>query len=102
MTAVVFRHSPFQGFSNAIASFPGSAARETSAFAATRINWKETSGAHIFKTYVPRLKKEKVKVEAKEGRGYCRSSSREARNRRRRWTRGTRWRGATAVPTARE
>uniref|UniRef100_A0A2C9ULG0 SHSP domain-containing protein n=2 Tax=Manihot esculenta TaxID=3983 RepID=A0A2C9ULG0_MANES len=43
-------------------------ANETSAFAKTRIDWKETPEAHVFKADLPGIKKEEVKVEVKEGR----------------------------------
>ncbi|KAK4376060.1 hypothetical protein RND71_006737 [Anisodus tanguticus] len=42
--------------------FPGSNSGETSAFASTRIDWKETPEAHVFKADLPGLKKEEVKV----------------------------------------
>ncbi|KAJ4719918.1 Class I heat shock protein [Melia azedarach] len=57
---------PFEGFSTAVANVPS--ARETSAFANTRIDWKETPEAHIFKADLPGLKKEEVKVEVEDGR----------------------------------
>ncbi|XP_023530009.1 17.8 kDa class I heat shock protein-like [Cucurbita pepo subsp. pepo] len=41
---------------------------ETSAMANTRIDWKETPEAHIFKADLPGMKKEEVKVEVEEGR----------------------------------
>ena len=41
--------------------------KDTSALANTRIDWKETPEAHIFKADMPGLKKEEVKVEVEEG-----------------------------------
>nr|AKP06197.1 small heat shock protein 2 [Eriobotrya japonica] len=57
---------PFEGF-GALANFPSSA-RETTAIANTRIDWKETPEAHIFKADLPGIKKEEVKVEVEDGR----------------------------------
>ncbi|GAU50724.1 hypothetical protein TSUD_86620 [Trifolium subterraneum] len=52
-------------FSNsALSSFP----RENSAFVSTRVDWKETPEAHVFKADLPGLKKEEVKVEIEDDR----------------------------------
>ncbi|GAB4851503.1 hypothetical protein Ancab_030904 [Ancistrocladus abbreviatus] len=44
-----------------------STAGDTSAFVNTRIDWRETPEAHIFKADLPGLRKEEVKVEVEEG-----------------------------------
>ncbi|KAL0311253.1 UNVERIFIED_CONTAM: class I heat shock protein [Sesamum angustifolium] len=59
---------PFEGFpfSTAVANLPSSA-RETTAIANARIDWKETPEAHVFKVDVPGLKKEEVKAGMENG-----------------------------------
>ncbi|KAK0591494.1 hypothetical protein LWI29_002818 [Acer saccharum] len=56
---------PFTDF-NPVANLPSSIARETSAIVNTRIDWKETPEAHVFKADLLGLKKEEVKVEVEE------------------------------------
>ncbi|XP_034704223.1 18.1 kDa class I heat shock protein-like [Vitis riparia] len=60
---------PFKGFpfSTTLSNIPNIVG-ETSAFANTRIDWKEMPEAHVFKVDLPRLRKEEVKVEVEEGR----------------------------------
>ncbi|CAA2990697.1 kDa class I heat shock -like [Olea europaea subsp. europaea] len=60
-----FKDWPF----NSVLSVPGRSdlSNETSQFAATRIDWKETPEGHVFKADLPGLKKEEVKVEVEEG-----------------------------------
>ncbi|XP_050367741.1 18.5 kDa class I heat shock protein [Argentina anserina] len=58
---------PFKDFqfpSSSLSEFP----RENSAFVNTRIDWKETPEAHVFKADIPGLKKEEVKVVVEDDR----------------------------------
>ncbi|XP_021894587.1 17.3 kDa class I heat shock protein-like [Carica papaya] len=52
-----FRDSPFPS---------SSLAHENSAFVSTRVDWKETPEAHVFRADLPGMKKEEVKVEIEE------------------------------------
>ncbi|WVZ24881.1 hypothetical protein V8G54_003425 [Vigna mungo] len=61
---------PFKDFpfNNSLsASFP-EFSRQNSAFVSTRVDWKETPEAHVFKAEIPGLKKEEVKVEIEDDR----------------------------------
>lgn len=58
---------PLGGSSSAL-SFPRPGfSNETTQFVNTRIDWKETPEAHVFKADLPGIKKEEVKVEVEEG-----------------------------------
>ncbi|XP_026409200.1 17.8 kDa class I heat shock protein-like isoform X2 [Papaver somniferum] len=64
-----FQDFPFPDSSSSALSFPARSeiSKETSQLANTRIDWKETPEAHIFRADLPGIKKE-VKVEIEEGR----------------------------------
>ncbi|KAJ6670775.1 HEAT-SHOCK PROTEIN 20 FAMILY MEMBER [Salix viminalis] len=61
----LFSFDPFKDF-----PFPSSSLvpRENSAFINTRIDWKETPEAHVFKADLPGIKKEEVKIEIEDDR----------------------------------
>ncbi|TKY59227.1 17.5 kDa class I heat shock protein [Spatholobus suberectus] len=60
-----FKDLPFpNSLSNSFPQF----SRENSAFVSTRVDWKETPEAHVFKADIPGLKKEEVKVEIEDDR----------------------------------
>ncbi|KAL3650208.1 hypothetical protein CASFOL_006611 [Castilleja foliolosa] len=79
---------PFEGFP--ISNLPSSAARETTAVANARIDWKETPKAHVFN-----VEKRKLRLRSRTAR-FSRSAARGERRWRRRVTRGTASRGAPA------
>ncbi|KAI3891309.1 hypothetical protein MKW92_046161 [Papaver armeniacum] len=60
--------NPYKDFplSNPLHIFNSEFSNETARFASTKIDWKETPEAHIFKADLPGLKKEEVKVEVVE------------------------------------
>ncbi|KAJ7567425.1 hypothetical protein O6H91_02G146300 [Diphasiastrum complanatum] len=43
-------------------------AQDGCAIASTRVDWVETSEAHVFKADLPGLKKEEIKVQVEDGR----------------------------------
>ncbi|KAH7542355.1 hypothetical protein FEM48_Zijuj02G0064600 [Ziziphus jujuba var. spinosa] len=61
---------PFKGFlfPSSLSTYLPEFSRETSAFVNTRIDWKETPEAHVFKADLPGLKKEEVRVEVEDDR----------------------------------
>ncbi|KAI3947507.1 hypothetical protein MKX01_017071 [Papaver californicum] len=60
--------NPYKDFplSNPLHIFNPEFSNDTERFSNTRVDWKETPEAHIFKAHLPGLKKEEVKVEVVE------------------------------------
>ncbi|KAH7516847.1 hypothetical protein ACOSQ2_025298 [Xanthoceras sorbifolium] len=63
-----FSWDPFRDFRFPSNSLQLQIPQETSAFVNTRVDWKETPEAHVFKADLPGLKKEEVKVEVEDDR----------------------------------
>ncbi|CAK8577677.1 unnamed protein product [Lathyrus sativus] len=57
---------PLKDFPFPSSAFSSSFPRENSAFVSTRVDWKETPEAHVFKADLPGMKKEEVKVEIED------------------------------------
>ena len=58
---------PFDSMLRSVVPSAGASGSDTAAFAAARIDWKETPEAHVFKVDLPGVKKEEVKVEVEDG-----------------------------------
>jgi len=58
---------PFDSMLRSVVPSAGASDSDTAAFAAARIDWKETPEAHVFKADLPGVKKEEVKVEVEDG-----------------------------------
>ncbi|KAK3015859.1 hypothetical protein RJ639_005799 [Escallonia herrerae] len=68
-SSVADEATPSTPFTGGVLSVPRSEfASDTAVVANTRIDWKETPEAHVFKADLSGLKKEEVKVEVEEGR----------------------------------
>ncbi|KAG7949627.1 hypothetical protein I3843_13G071800 [Carya illinoinensis] len=59
---------PFKDFQLSSSQSGPHFARENSVFVNSRVDWKETPEAHVFKADLPGLKKEEVKVEVEDDR----------------------------------
>ncbi|KAG2673312.1 hypothetical protein I3760_13G084200 [Carya illinoinensis] len=59
---------PFKDFQLSSSQSGPQFARENSVFVNSRVDWKETPEAHVFKADLPGLKKEEVKVEVEDDR----------------------------------
>ena len=57
---------PFDSMFRSVVPSAGASGSDTAAFAAARIDWKETPEAHVFKVDLPGVKKEEVKVEVED------------------------------------
>ncbi|GAV74511.1 HSP20 domain-containing protein [Cephalotus follicularis] len=68
----IFDPFSWDPFKDSLLAFPSSLTsqfpQETSSFVNTRVDWKETPEAHVFKADLPGLKKEEVKVEVEDDR----------------------------------